>query len=139
MTRVDFHFNAPDKLRYACRLVRKIHRSGTRVVVFSSDQAQLGEFDRLLWTFSPLSFIPHVAVGDRLASETPVLLASDDAPAPWHEVLINLGPETPAHFSRYERLVEIVASDETDRRAGRERWKFYRERGYPMNSHDCAG
>jgi DNA polymerase-3 subunit chi len=52
--------------------------------------------------------------------------------------MVNLGPETPAHFSRFDRLVEIVSADETDRAAGRERWKFYRERGYPMHRHDCA-
>ena len=26
----DFHFNAADKLQYACRLVRKIRRAGAR-------------------------------------------------------------------------------------------------------------
>lgn len=138
MTRVDFHFNANDKLRYACRLVRKIHRGGGRVVVYSSSPAQLAEFDRMLWAFSPLDFIPHVPVNDRLAAETPVLLAVGDTPAPHHEVMVNLGPQTPAHFSRFDRLVEIVSADEDDKAAGRERWKFYRQRGYPMHRHDCA-
>ncbi len=138
MTRVDFHFNAADKLHYACRLVRKIHRSGGRIVVFSSNPSQLAEFDRMLWAFSPLDFIPHVSVIDRLAPETPVLLASGEAASPHHEVMVNLGPDTPAQFSRFDRLFEIVSTDEEDRAAGRERWKFYRERGYPMHRHDCA-
>lgn len=138
MTQVDFHFNASDKLHYACRLVRKIHRSGHRVVVFSSDPAQLAEFDRMLWAFSPLEFIPHVPVIDRLAPETPILLASGEAAAPHHEVIVNLGRDTPAHFSRFDRLLEIVSVDDDDKAAGRERWKFYRQRGYPMHRHDCA-
>ena len=70
MTRVDFHFNATDKLGYACRLVRKIRRTGPRVVVFG-DPLTLAEFDRLLWTFSQLDFIPHVHAGDPLAGRTP--------------------------------------------------------------------
>ena len=37
MTRVDFHFNAPDKIGYGCRLVRKIHRAGQNVVVCGAD------------------------------------------------------------------------------------------------------
>jgi len=138
MTRVDFHFNAPQKLHYACRLVRKIHRAGLRAVVFSSDAQQLAEFDQLLWSFAPLEFIPHVAVDDPLAAETPVLLAADDAQVPHHEVIVNLGPDTPAHFSRFDRLVEIVSTADEDREAGRERWRFYRDRGYPMHRHDCA-
>ena len=32
MTDVAFHFNAPDKLAYACRLLRKAVGSGSRVV-----------------------------------------------------------------------------------------------------------
>ena len=33
MTEVAFHFNAPDKLAYVCRLLRKATGSGARVVV----------------------------------------------------------------------------------------------------------
>lgn len=33
MTQVAFHFNAPDKLAYVCRLVRKATRQDARVMV----------------------------------------------------------------------------------------------------------
>ncbi len=79
MTRVDFHFNAPDKLQYGCRLVRKIYRARHKVLVWCDDKVRLAEFDRMLWTFSQHDFIPHVAAGDPLAAETPVLLAHAEA------------------------------------------------------------
>ncbi len=60
MTRVDFHFNAPGKLQYGSRLVRKIYRAGHKVVVYAQP-ATIAELDRMLWTFSALEFIPHVA------------------------------------------------------------------------------
>ena len=39
MTEVSFHFNAPDKVAYACRLLRKAMNGGARVVVAGEPQA----------------------------------------------------------------------------------------------------
>ena len=137
MTRVDFHFNAPDKLQYACRLVRKIRRAGQRVVVFG-DPLTIAEFDRLLWTFSQLDFIPHVMAGDPLADRTPVILCTEAADTPHVDNLVNLSPSTPPFFSRFERLFELVSTDDRDRALARERWRFYRDRGYPLAGHELA-
>lgn len=54
---------------------------------------------------------------------------------PHHEVLLNLGRAAPAGFESFGRLIEIVANDEADRRAGRQRWKHYAQRGYPIERH----
>lgn len=137
MTRIDFHFNAPDKLHYASRLVRKVYRSGRRVVVYG-DPAAIAELDRVLWTFSPLDFIPHVGPTDPLAARTPVILCSEPADTPHADVLVNLSGETPPFFSRFERMVEVVTSDGPDRDGARARWRFYRDRGYPLESHDLS-
>ena len=137
MTRIDFHFNAPDKLQYASRLVRKAYRAGQRVVVFA-DSGAVEELDRVLWTFSPLDFIPHVRAADPLAAQTPVLLCSEPCDTPHADVLVNLSTQTPSFFSRFERLVEVVTASEEDRDQARARWRFYRDRGYPLQSHDLA-
>src|SRR5690606_19893498 len=57
MTRVDFHFNAPDKLAYGCRLVRKVYRARRPVLVWCDDEARLDAFDRLLWADPPADFV----------------------------------------------------------------------------------
>jgi len=138
MTRVDFHFNAPDRLQYGCRLVRKVHRSGARILVWCEDALELQRFDQLLWTFSDADFIPHVVASDPLAAETPVLLAAEPVGLPHHEVLVNLGRQTPPMFSRFDRLIEVVSGNDDDRSLARERWRFYKDRGYPLNAHDLA-
>ena len=137
MTRIDFHFNAPDRLTYASRLVRKVFRTGQKIVVFG-DPDTIAELDRHLWTFSALDFIPHVLSSDPLADRTPVILCSEACETPHADVLVNLSRETPAFFSRFERLVEVVTADEDDRSSARARWRFYRDRGYPLQSHDLA-
>ena len=37
-----------------------------------------------------------------------------------------------------QRLIEIVSLDEEDRRRARERYKFYRDRGYEIRTHDLS-
>ena len=138
MTRVDFHFNAPDKLLYGCRLVRKVYRSGGKVLVWCEDAVALARFDQLLWTFSEQDFIPHVSATDALAAETPVLLTAEPVDSVHHEVLVNLGQQTPPIFSRFDRLIEVVADADTDRELARGRWRFYKDRGYPLQAHDLA-
>lgn len=139
MTQVDFHFNVPDRLQYACRLLRKVRQSGRRAIVYSEDRALLGALDRSLWRFEPLEFLPHVMDDDSLADRTPIVLASSDEDAPHYDVLVNLGSRTPRYFSRFERLVELVSADGDDRAAARERYRGYRDRGYPMKTHRVGG
>jgi DNA polymerase III subunit chi len=138
MTRIDFHFNAPDKVGYGCRLVRKIYRAGQRVVVSCDDAAALARFDDALWSFSQLDFIPHVMAGDRLAARTPVVLAGSAEDLPHHDVLVNIGDATPSFFASFERLIEVVTADPADRDRARSRFRFYKDRGYPMGTHDLT-
>ena len=44
MTEVMFHLNVPDRLGYACRLLRKAHARGAKVVV-SAPPATLARLD----------------------------------------------------------------------------------------------
>jgi len=139
LTSIDFYFNAGDRLEVACRLAGKALQQKKRVLIYAPEAGLAQKVDRLLWTAQAVSFIPHCATTDPLADETPVLIAIDDTP-PVHgcEVLVNLSVECPPFFERHERLLEIVAQDDAERAAGRARFKFYRDRGYEMRSHDLA-
>ncbi|KQP35233.1 DNA polymerase III subunit chi [Pseudorhodoferax sp. Leaf274] len=137
MTEIAFHFNAPDKLAYACRLLRKAVAGGARAVVSGPDD-MLARLDQQLWTFSALDFVPHCMAGSpaRVLAASPVVLAVDVLQAPALPVLVNLGDLVPAGFERFERLIEVVANDEDDRALARGRWKHYVARGYAIVRHD---
>ena len=139
MTSIDFYFNADDRLAVACRLAGKALQQKKRVLIYAPQPELAQRIDRLLWTAQAVSFIPHCAAHDALAAQTPVLIASDDsAPAHACEVLVNLSAECPPFFERHERLLEIVSLDDSERGAGRARFKFYRDRGYEIRNHDLA-
>lgn len=139
MTSVDFYFNAADKLQVACRLAGKALAQGKRLLIYAPHADTAQQIDRLLWTWPATGFVPHCRAEDALAAETPVLIAAEGGSAAECDILLNLGPDTPPAFERYERLLEVVAREDGDRQAARERFRFYRERGYRVASHDLAG
>ncbi len=140
MTEVAFHFNVPDKLAYACRLLRKASGAGSRVVV-TGESALLRSLDTELWTFSALEFIAHCHAGQadaQVLAASPVVLADAPRSSPHHEVLVNLGGSVPEGFERFERLIELVSLEPEDRLQARARWKHYADRGYAIVRHDIA-
>ncbi|RZJ26370.1 MAG: DNA polymerase III subunit chi [Haliea sp.] len=140
MTEVAFHFNAPDRLHYACRLARKAVAAG-RTVVITGEPGLLRELDVAMWTFSPLEFLPHfdaAGAGGPALARSPVVLADAPRNAPHQQVLVNLGGAVPDGFERFQRLIEVVTGEPEDRLQARARWKHYADRGYAIARHDLA-
>ena len=138
MTSIDFYTHVADRLEVAARLVAKAFAQHGRVRVLTPDAATTDALDRRLWLKPPTAFLPHCRVDATLAAQTPIWVDhSDDHPGP-AAVLINLQAAPPSFFSRFERLAEIVGADEAETAAGRERYRFYRERGYELRSHSLA-
>jgi len=138
MTRIDFYFEAEDKLQVACRLSAKAAQQKLRVLIYAGDEAEAQRIDKMLWTWQATGFLPHCMTRSPLAAETPVLITHDPEDTPHDDVLLNLHREWPPAFSRFRRLVEIVGRDEADREAARSRFRFYRDRGYEIAHHDLS-
>lgn len=146
MTRIDFAFGAPDRLRMACQVVRKRYLAGQRLVVYCKEGSRLTAFDRMLWAFDDTSFVPHVLANDPLAAETPVVLTAGDpgqamqpsADGQAQLWLLNLDDDCPPGFDAFERLLEIVSDDPDDKQAARQRWRTYVGAGHTPQSHDLS-
>jgi DNA polymerase III subunit chi len=138
MTRIDFHSNVGDSLLYACRLARKAYLAGQPTIVLA-EPPRLRAFDEQLWTFSPRDFVPHCYADSPLAAQTPIVLTASADQVPHYQVLLNLGAEVPAQFARFERLLEVVGNAQDELSTGRERYRFYRDRGYALNNYKQGG
>ena len=139
MTSIDFYFNAEDRLQVACRLAGKSVAQGKRMLIYAPQPETASRIDKLLWTWPAIGFVPHCVAHDALAPVTPVLIAAAEETPPDCELLLNLSADCPPHFGRFERLLEIVATQDDERQAGRERYRFYLHRGYRISDHDLAG
>jgi len=140
MTQVDFYvldkLASGDRYQLACRIAEKARRAGRRVLIHTPDASESQHLDALLWTLWDQSFIPHGLLGRDERAINPILIGDGASDADEHEVLINLASEVPVFFSRFDRLVECVDHDSAVRAASRKRYQFYREHGYPLNTHD---
>ena len=140
MTRIDFYIvddeQKSSRALLACRLAEKAYSLKNRIYIYTADESQANELDELLWTYRSGSFVPHQQLGVENDQGCPVLIGHVDAPEGLNQVLINLDMAVPLFFSRFERVVEIVNQDEIQRQQARERFKFYRDRGYDLHTHN---
>ena len=139
MTQIDFYTHVDDKLKTACQLAGKAFARGLKVTVFCPDPEAAQRFDRMLWTTPAIGFVPHCAPDDPLAAETPVIVdcrgeqpaARRGAAQPAPGVAAVLQPLPAADRDRQPRRA-ATAPD------ARERFRFYRDRGYEIRTHDLS-
>jgi len=140
VTRIDFYSleerSGGDRFLLACRLAERIHRDGHRIYIHVPDREQARHVDRLLWTFKQQSFLPHGIANESDRALTPILIGHDREPGAEDQVLINLTLDVPQFFGSFERLCELVDQDPGVREAGRKRYSYYRDRGYPLHHHE---
>ena len=137
MTEIDCYVlpdTAPGKRDIlACRIAEKAVGLGHRVFVHAGEPERARALDELLWTFRDGSFLPHAIAGSD--DDVPVTIGTGEEPAAPAYLLINLADAVPAFFTRFERVAELVNDEPAVRDAGRERFRFYRDRGYSLRTH----
>ena len=137
VTKVEFHTQTPDRLLYACRLLRKAVAGAAQVLV-TADMETLDQLDRQLWAFSSTDFVPHCFQGapSQVLDNSPVVLSPNLPANAMQTILLNLGSGVPAGFEQFARIIEIVTEDASDKRQARSRWKHYAGSGCHLTSHD---
>lgn len=139
MTEVSFHFNVPELFLHAQKLVRKALASNKSMWV-TGDAASLTRLDQHLWTDVALDFVPHCFfdAAPQVRSASRVVLGDSEHASSAKDMLLNMGHDIPAGFEKFEKLIELVGLDATDKEEGRNRWKHYAQRGYPITRHDFS-
>ncbi|MCE7914721.1 MAG: DNA polymerase III subunit chi [Nitrosomonas sp. PRO4] len=138
MTQIYFYSGSANKLQTVCRLCAKAVQQEMKVMIFAPDQAILEQVDRLLWTFSATSFIPHCSsdVEQQVMSMTPIVLGdriqSDDC----FDILLNLHDQPPPSIDQFERIIEVASVAQEDKLAARERYRFYKNGGYAIQHYE---
>lgn len=132
MTSVLFYSNISDKQAALLLLVQQALAKRHLVTVMAVDEGQAQGYGEALWQSNKASFFPNVLAQHDLVKETPVILDWQENRLCQDDILINLSQKQLTTFSRFRRLVELVGTDELDKVSARERYKFYRDRGYEI-------
>jgi len=143
MTRIDFYVldNHDDKAQaqLTCRLADKACTKQHQVYIHTNTRQDSEQLDQYMWIYPDGSFLPHCLYSAEESGSTPVVIGHDHEPENATDVLINLADEVPPFYSRFERIVELVTGDELTRQKARERYKYYRDRGYAIDTHKLSG
>lgn len=137
MPDVAFHFNAPDRLGYACRLLRKAYLRKARLFVWVAT-GDLARLDSALWTMGAGEFVPHCRADDPelLKVRSPIQIGDQLPDERGNLILVNLRHDMPDEPAAFNRVIEVVTLDEADRAPARERWRQYKALGLEPQRHD---
>lgn len=139
VTRVDFYvIEKPTERQHdqlICRLAERAWRAGHRVHIRCENEDRASSIDDLLWRYSDTAFLPHAQQNSAAADSVPVIVGHGNQTPGTADVLINLGPDVPDYFSRFERVMETTGVENQARAAARERYRYYQERGYSLDTH----
>lgn len=146
MTKVNFYKvqgNLDAVLALTCRLVERAWQQDTEVLIYTDEEQTAARMSDALWDWSAGSFLPH-----RLQAEGPENIQIHAGPADadnveqiigqQHGLLVNLAAQTPGWFARFDKLCEFVHGDEALLAGKRHRYRFYKDRGYPLQYHDMS-
>ncbi|GAA0731140.1 DNA polymerase III subunit chi [Sphingomonas japonica] len=76
-----YHLTAQPLDRVLPVIAEKVLGSGERLLIVAGDQAQRSALDKLLWSYSAASFLPHGEAGGERDAEQPVLISGNPAAA----------------------------------------------------------
>lgn len=141
MNRVDFYIlpENSNQNRFACNLINKVWQNGNHIYIHTINMEDAVMLDNLLWTFKDISFIPHSLVEKTNGEEMPVLIGWTTELPDDCQVLVNLSENIPDFAKKFERIVEIVAGSEEQRKKARGRYRDYRDQGYELYDHKIEG
>lgn len=120
-----------------CRFAVKAYTEQHPIYIHCADQKEAMDIDRLLWTFSDTSFLPHQLLDNNAVS--PIIIGYNAiTDLKNHDILVNLNLTPPDFFLQFKRVVEIVSADASKRTQARENYRFYRAQGCEINSHHLS-
>jgi len=132
MTRIIFYSNLTDKHSTLLNLLQKALEKRNQVTILTDSEYAASQLNSAMWQADACSFFPNVLANHTLAKNTPVVIDWQEKNLFQDDILINLTQQQLTAFSRFRQLVELVSKEEVDKIAARQRFKFYRDRGYEI-------
>ena len=139
MPRADFYLIDKPRFReqpllLVCELAKRAYAAQQPTLILARDFEQAEAIDQLLWDFDDDAWIPHQIAGDDDDDSTAVLIVPPGVDTPDRPMLINLRESCAS--GRFERVLEVVAAETSERDGSRTRWAEYKRLGIEVAKHD---
>lgn len=138
MTTVTFYFNVKQREAALCQLVEKALKQKLRIHILTENEAESVKLDRYLWQLPSIGFLPHCAADHPLANDTPILIDHRHTLLTSADILFNWCSGIPQSIEAYQRIIEIVDSNEGSRDVARQRFRDYQAQNINPQTIDLA-
>lgn len=123
MTNIQFYLietdNASEQFNYALQLALQHLALGKHLHIHTASASDTRQMQKL--------FADKLSHGnDRLT------IGHQGEPENNRDILLNLSTEVPHFFSSFDSTLEVICTGSTAKDTGRERYRFYKSRGYPL-------
>jgi len=154
MTNINFYVSKQDGFKHRLNITHKLIGYALKrnliIHIHTDNEVMSKQVDDSLWTADKNSFIPHqIIMNSEYNKTTPsnnmansqnsnlnkVTISHEYEPLEKCDYLVNLSMQRPSFFSRFIKLAEIIDNSNDILSAGRERYAFYRDRGYNLAYH----
>jgi DNA polymerase-3 subunit chi len=133
LTHIEFIFNVVDKTRLAIGLTEQLIRRNRSALIYFKDQSAIDDFSLAL--LEKELFMPHLIEENAFLNKLSLTQSKLDL---MDDTLINFTSKEIQGFSRYLKMYELVGHDDEDKNSARERYRFYKDCGYQVDSMDAT-
>lgn len=133
MTHIEFIFNVVDKTKLAIGLTGQLIRRNRSALIYFKDQSAIDDFSLAL--LEKELFMPHLIEENAFLNKISLTQSKADL---MDDTLINFTSKEIQGFSRYLKMYELVGHDDEDKNSARERYRFYKDCGYQVDSMDAS-
>ena len=133
MTHIEFIFNVIDKTKLAIDLTEQLIRRNRSALIYFKDQSAIDDFSLAL--LEKELFMPHLIEENAFLNKLSLTQSKLDL---MDDTLINFTSKEIQGFSRYLKMYELVGHDDEDKNSARERYRFYKDCGYQLDSMDAS-
>lgn len=128
-----YHLTQGDLEKSVAKLLEKVFESGYRSNLVVATDEELDRFNKLLWTFSSLAFLPHGTVDEEHAEAQPLLLSKSPDSRNGAAILATVNAETVPDLGQFKRFLDIFNGHDDDAvTKARERWKHFKTAGHKL-------
>jgi len=134
MTEVAFYTNVLNETRLISKLLYKAHDVGRKLYINVRNERQSEKVTKDLYGGEPTSFF-GISSSPQDAHDLTSAIIGYKSDYGHNDIIINLTSEIPDNFSAFKRVIEIVSQDEENINAARNKYRWYKDRGYSIATH----
>ena len=137
MTKIDFKKfgnSESEILNYLFFAIKNSYFKGNHILCLTPSEKFSSNLSNALWTYEPQTFIPH-CVGK---SDAVISITHLQEPNHHSQILFNYQQEIPDWFSRFDQVIEIIASDKDSIKTKQNMYSYLKRLGYSLSFEDLS-